>query len=75
MISGKVGAGRVDEWTGIEGSTRGSRGPKKTKSQMGQAAHVNWAFVFLLEHLHLFETKKSIIKVGNKKTKIQKHRE
>ena len=32
MNTGKIGAGRVDGWTGgreIEGSTRGPRGPKK----------------------------------------------
>ena len=31
MNTGKIGAGRVDGWTGgreIEGSTRGPRGPK-----------------------------------------------
>ena len=40
MNTGKIGAGRVDGWTGgreIEGSTRGPRGPKNCK--IGREGH------------------------------------
>ena len=45
MNTGKIGAGRVDGWTGgreIEGSTRGPRGPKNIRNTLsvGQCAFV-----------------------------------